>query len=220
AIHAKGTVSFRGGAIGTIPAGNGIISQGINGVVGYVHAMSRDKNLENSVGAGLLGLGGGTSPGVFGSGQNGIVGYEQTTARDLAFEMAQKAGVLGRGETGVSGDGANGPGVFGRGFPVFAENQAAAQACWPKVRRVSTQPATTVQACRQLRRRSRRRSWNRQEWRSSGLFHCASRTRHRFRDQPPWNFWRRSCSTRSKEALRSPASGSARSASTRHRRIG
>ena len=118
AIHAKGTVSFpTGGAIGTIPAGNGIISQGINGVVGYVHAMARDRNLENSVGAGLLGVGSGTSAGVFGSGQNGIVGYEQATVRDLAFEMAQKAGVLGRGETGVSGDGANGPGVFGRGLP-------------------------------------------------------------------------------------------------------
>ncbi len=118
AIHAKGTVSFpTGGAIGTIPAGNGIISQGINGVVGYVHAMARDRNLENSAGAGLVGVGGGASPGVFGSGQNGIVGYEQTTARDLAFEVAQKAGVLGRGETGVSGDGANGPGVFGRGLP-------------------------------------------------------------------------------------------------------
>ena len=118
AIHAKGTVSFpTGGLIGTIPAGNGIISQGINGVVGYVHAMARDRNLENSVGAGLLGVGSGTSVGVFGIGQNGIVGYEQATARDLAFEVAQKAGVLGRGETGVSGDGANGPGVFGRGLP-------------------------------------------------------------------------------------------------------
>ena len=60
------------------------------------------------------------------------------------------------------------PGVFGRGFPVFAENQAAAQACWPKVRRVSTQPATTVQACRQLRRRSRRRSWGRRRRRCTG----------------------------------------------------
>jgi hypothetical protein len=118
AIHAKGTVALpTGGAIGTIPAGNGIISQGINGVVGYVHAMARDRNLENSVGAGLLGVGGGMSPGVFGSGQNGVVGYEQATARDLAFEAVQKAGVLGRGETGVSGDGANGPGVFGRGLP-------------------------------------------------------------------------------------------------------
>ncbi len=118
AIHAKGTVSFStGGAIGTIPAGNGIISQGINGVVGYVHATARDRNLENSVGSGVLGIGSGMSVGVFGIGQNGIVGYEQATIRDLAFEGAQKAGVLGRGETGVSGDGANGPGVFGRGLP-------------------------------------------------------------------------------------------------------
>jgi hypothetical protein len=117
-IHAKGTVAFpTGGAIGTIPAGNGIIAQGINGAVGYVHEVARDKNLENSVGAGVLGVGGVASAGVFGTGQNGVVGYEQATARDLAFEAAQRAGVLGRGETGVSGDGANGPGVFGRGLP-------------------------------------------------------------------------------------------------------
>ena len=118
AIHAKGTVPTpTGGAIGTIPAGNGIIAQGINGVVGYIHAAARNRPLENSVGAGVLGVGGGTFPGVFGTGQNGVVGIEQATSRDLAFEAAQKAGVLGRGETGVSGDGANGPGVFGRGLP-------------------------------------------------------------------------------------------------------
>ncbi|MGO4689853.1 hypothetical protein [Glaciibacter sp. 2TAF33] len=118
AIHAKGTVAFpTGGAIGTIPAGNGVIAQGINGAVGYVHEVARDKNLENSVGAGVLGVGGAGAAGVFGTGQNGVVGYEQATPRDVAFETAQRAGVLGRGETGVSGDGANGPGVFGRGLP-------------------------------------------------------------------------------------------------------
>lgn len=118
AIHAKGTVELpTGGQIGTIPAGNGIISQGLNGVVGYVHAMARDRTLENSIGAGLLGVGSSVSAGVFGVGQNGVVGYEQATARDLVFEASQKAGVLGRGDTGVSGDGANGPGVFGRGLP-------------------------------------------------------------------------------------------------------
>lgn len=118
AIHAKGTIAFpTGGAIGTIPAGNGIVSQGINGVVGYVHEAARDKPLENSVGAGILGVGGAAAAGVFGSGENGVVGYEQATPRDVAFESAQRAGVLGRGETGVSGDGANGPGVFGRGLP-------------------------------------------------------------------------------------------------------
>ena len=118
AIHAKGTVELpTGGHIGTIPAGNGIISQGLNGVVGYVHAMARDRTLENSIGAGLLGVGSSVSAGVFGVGQNGVVGYEQATARDLVFEASQKAGVLGRGDTGVSGDGANGPGVFGRGLP-------------------------------------------------------------------------------------------------------
>jgi hypothetical protein len=118
AIHAKGTLPLpTGGAMGTIPPGNGIIAQGINGVVGYVHASSRNRPLENSVGAGLLGVGSAASAGVFGSGQNGVVGIEQATPRDLAFEAAQKAGVLGRGETGVSGDGVNGPGLFGRGLP-------------------------------------------------------------------------------------------------------
>lgn len=118
AIHAKGTISFAtGGLIGTIPAGNGLIAQGVNGVVGYVHAMARDRGIENAVGAGLLGVGGGTSVGVFGTGLNGVVGYQQATARDLGFEGSQKAGVLGRGETGVSGDGTKGPGVFGRGLP-------------------------------------------------------------------------------------------------------
>jgi len=118
AIHAKGTLPLpAGGAMGTIPPGNGIIAQGVNGVVGYIHAMTRNRLLENSVVAGVLGVGGGTSSGVFGTGRNGVVGIEQSTPRDLAFEAAQKAGVLGRGETGVSGDGANGAGVFGRGVP-------------------------------------------------------------------------------------------------------
>jgi hypothetical protein len=128
AIHAKGTLPLpTGGTMGTIPPGNGIIAQGINGIVGYIHATTRNRILENSVVAGVVGIAGGASPpptttpspspGVFGIGRNGVVGIEQATTRDLAFEAAQKAGVLGRGETGVSGDGANGPGVFGRGLP-------------------------------------------------------------------------------------------------------
>lgn len=129
AVHAKGTLPFTTGStgMGTIPPGNGIIAQGSNGVVGYVHAVTRNRILENSVIAGVVGIAGGASPppttipspspGVFGIGRNGVVGIEQTTTRDLAFEAAQRAGVLGRGETGVSGDGANGPGVFGRGVP-------------------------------------------------------------------------------------------------------
>jgi hypothetical protein len=127
AIHAKGTLPLPTGSttMGTIPPGNGIIAQGINGIVGYIHAITRNRSLENSVVAGVVGIAGGASvvggvgpsPGVFGIGRNGVVGIEQATTRDLAFEAAQKAGVVGRGETGVSGDGANGPGVFGRGLP-------------------------------------------------------------------------------------------------------
>lgn len=118
AIHAKGTVSFpTGGAIGTIPAGNGIIAQGINGAVGYVHGTARDKTLEGSAGAGVLGVGGAAAAGVYGTGQNGVVGYEQAAARQPSFEGTQHAGVVGCGDTGVSGLGTNGPGVFGRGLP-------------------------------------------------------------------------------------------------------
>jgi hypothetical protein len=101
----------------TSPAASGVVSRGLNGTVGYVHAVTRDVSLEDSIGAGVVGVGGGASAGTFGSGQNGVVGYEQTTPRDLAFEASQRAGVLGRGERGVSGDGANGAGVFGRGLP-------------------------------------------------------------------------------------------------------
>ena len=117
-IHAKGTVAFpTGGAIGTIPAGNGVVARGFNGAVGYVHGAARDAVLESSTGAGVLGVGGAASAGVFGSGQNGVVGYEQSAARQSSFEGTQHAGVVGCGDTGVSGLGTNGPGVFGRGLP-------------------------------------------------------------------------------------------------------
>ena len=169
AIHAKGTVPLpTGGAMGTIPAGNGIISQGINGVVGYIHAMARNRTLENSVGAGLLGVGGGTFPGVFGTGQNGVVGYEQATSRDLAFEGAQKAGVLGRGEIGVSGDGVNGPGVFGRGLPGVRGESSGGPGVLAEGQTGVFQLGTTAQVSTRLRGRSRRRYWNRERWRSSG----------------------------------------------------
>jgi hypothetical protein len=112
AIHAEGNET-----------GNGVVSRGSNGVVGYVRARARDTTLEGSVGAGVLGVGDGASPGVFGSGKNGVVGYEQATSRNVAFENAQSAGVVGcggatgvsgLGATGVSGLGVNGAGVLGR----------------------------------------------------------------------------------------------------------
>ena len=115
-IHAKGTKLLPTGGQ-TIRPGNGILGQGLNGVVGYVHAVTRDHGVENDAGAGVLGVGGATTMGVFGTGTNGIVGYEQTTPRDPAFEAQEMAGVLGRGQIGVSGDGVNGPGVHGRGLP-------------------------------------------------------------------------------------------------------
>ena len=115
-IHAKGTKLLPTGGQ-TIQPGNGILGQGLNGVVGYVHAGLRDHGVEIDVGAGVLGIGGTSTMGVFGTGTNGVVGYEQTTPRDRTFEAQEMAGVLGRGQIGVSGDGVNGPGVHGRGLP-------------------------------------------------------------------------------------------------------
>jgi hypothetical protein len=116
AIHARGTISFpTGGAIGTMPEGNGIVSIGLNGVAGYVHAAPRDKNIERNARAGVLGVGGSGSPGVFGRGVNGVIGYENGAARDLTWEGKDIAGVLGNGGlagTGVRGIGGNG-GVMG-----------------------------------------------------------------------------------------------------------
>ena len=118
AIHAKGTVEFAtGGLVGTIPAGNGVVGRGLNGLVGYVHSAARDTGRERSVHSGVYGIGDGASSGLFGQGLNGVVGYERTTPRDTNYELQERAGVFGRGEIGVSGDGANGPGVHGRGTP-------------------------------------------------------------------------------------------------------
>lgn len=124
AINAKGSVSFpTGGMIGTIPPGNGVVGQGLNGIVGYVHAAMRNKNEEMDVGSGVLGIGGAGAIGVFGRGVNGVIELEQSTPRDPSFEANEMAGVLGRGQTGVSGDGVNGPGIHGRGLPgVFGES--------------------------------------------------------------------------------------------------
>jgi len=115
AIHATGTVSFPS-AIGTIPEGNGVVGQGLNGLVGYVHASSRNKIVERDVHAGVLGVGGSGSPGLFGRGVNGVVGYENGTARDLTWEGSDSSGVIGNGGSagvGVRGTGGNG-GVEGK----------------------------------------------------------------------------------------------------------
>jgi hypothetical protein len=125
AIHAKGTISFpTGGAIGTIPAANGVVGQGLNGIVGYVHPALRDKDAEQDSHAGVLGIGAPNDAGVLGKGLNGVVGYEQNTSRDSAFETQEMAGVLGVGPNGVSGKATGGFGVHGIGTPgVFGEAQ-------------------------------------------------------------------------------------------------
>src|SRR5690348_13557825 len=60
AVHAIGTEALAtGGAVGTIPEGNGVVGRGLNGLVGYVHAAATDKAEERDVHAGVLGEGGG-----------------------------------------------------------------------------------------------------------------------------------------------------------------
>lgn len=116
-IHATGTEAFAtGGAIGTMPAGNGVVGRGANGLVGYVHTTPRDKVGEQQVHAGVFGVGDSNSYGVFGRGSNGIVGYSQDTSRDLAWESSDPTGVCGRSFSGVGvrGKGENG-GVQGDG---------------------------------------------------------------------------------------------------------
>ncbi|MFD7920697.1 hypothetical protein ACFV3R_15910 [Streptomyces sp. NPDC059740] len=108
-ISAKGTVEFpTGGAIGTMPAGNGVYGRGLNGVVGYVHAEQRDKDVEQDVQSGVFGAGG-ASAGVFGHGAQGVLGYSRTTARDKDWEAERRSGVSGRSdEIGVRGKGGDG----------------------------------------------------------------------------------------------------------------
>lgn len=86
-IHAKGTILFATGGQ-TIRPGNGILGQGLNGVVGYVHAAARDHVVENGAGAGagVLGIGGATTIGVFGTGTNGTLRHRTSCAPPSAHE--------------------------------------------------------------------------------------------------------------------------------------
>jgi len=131
AIHATGTESLpTGGAIGTIPEGNGVVARGLNGVVGYVHAATRDRPAELDVHAGVHGIGDSTSEGVYGRGRNGVVGYETGAARDPAWEFSDPCGVAGNGGVagiGVRGTGGNG-GIEGRsqnGFGVDGHSETS-----------------------------------------------------------------------------------------------
>ncbi len=133
AIHATGTVSFAtGGAIGTIPEGNGIVARGLNGVAGYAHAAPRDKNIERDVHAGVLGVGGSGSPGVLGRGVNGVIGYR----------MARRA--ISRGKAKIF------PGSSAMaGEPARAcVASVATAASWARARtaRASPEPAPSHQA--------------------------------------------------------------------------
>ncbi|MCC3776138.1 hypothetical protein [Streptomyces sp. UNOB3_S3] len=110
AMHATGTVALpTGGAIGTIPPGNGLVATGANGTVGYVHDAPRDKPQEQQAHAGVLGVGTAASPGVFGRGAPGVVGYSQDAARDTAWEAEDPSAVCGRATgIGVRGKGDDG----------------------------------------------------------------------------------------------------------------
>ncbi|WP_424886846.1 hypothetical protein [Streptomyces sp. XH2] len=110
AVHAAGTVALpTGGALGTLPPGNGLVAVGANGVVGYVHDAPRDKPQEQQVHAGILGAGTTALPGVFGRGAPGVVGYSQDAARDVAWEAADPSAVCGRATgIGVRGKGDDG----------------------------------------------------------------------------------------------------------------
>src|SRR5215813_3405722 len=55
-IFSKGSVATDATAMtaaGPLPAGNGVIGQGKNGVVGYVHSAPRDKGVESNSRAGV-----------------------------------------------------------------------------------------------------------------------------------------------------------------------
>ena len=112
AIHATGTLSLpTGGAIGTIPEGNGVVARGLNGLVGYVHAAVRDRMDERDIHAGVFGVGGTASPGVFGRGMDGVLGYPDGVPRDPVWDAAGPSGVGGNGGSaglGVRGMGGNG----------------------------------------------------------------------------------------------------------------
>nr|WSW48739.1 hypothetical protein OG296_37040 [Streptomyces sp. NBC_01001] len=132
AVHANGTVEFpTGGAIGVMPAGNGVVGTGLNGIVGYVRAAPRDKSEEKAVKAGVLGVGSGASPGVFGRSNNGVVGYTTGTARDPGWESRPRAGVSGRSDgIGVRGKGSEGgvQGLSPQSFGVQGEGNPGVHA--------------------------------------------------------------------------------------------
>jgi hypothetical protein len=116
AIHAKGSIVKSPG----IQAGNGIVAQGVNGIVGYVHEATadlgtRDLTEEQNMQAGVLGEGGIHKAGVVGRGQTGVVGCHGLASRDAGVEGTENAGVVGYGDIGVTGIGRNGPGVHGIG---------------------------------------------------------------------------------------------------------
>jgi hypothetical protein len=125
AIQATGAIAEppSGGSPSLEPAANGVVGRGLNGLVGYPHAMPRDRWRESEAQAGVFGAGGTNSAGVFGRGRSGLVGYEQTIDRNPALETTEPAGVFGCGPTGilgvssVPGSLSIGPGVHGRGAP-------------------------------------------------------------------------------------------------------
>src|SRR5262249_262095 len=108
-VGSVGTDATSGTLAGPLPAGNGVVCHGANGLVGYVHSAPRDKGLEEDSQVGVLGGGNNEHSGGMGRGRNGVVGV---SAEDDGI------GVNGRCDlfngVGVSGESTSGVGVLGK----------------------------------------------------------------------------------------------------------
>lgn len=103
-------------------AGNGVVGRGLNGIVGYVHITARNRDLERSNHAGVLGVGdetaGTRSPGVWGVGATGVRGTS-ANGEGVIGESTTNVGILGRSTNGVAihGESGGSVGIRGRGSP-------------------------------------------------------------------------------------------------------
>ena len=79
--HVTQTISGSEQLIRHSQAGNGVIGIGLNGVVGYVHNLEHDRQVENEAQVGVLGVGGTDHAGVLGRGQDGVIGISSTNDR-------------------------------------------------------------------------------------------------------------------------------------------
>jgi hypothetical protein len=98
------------------PVGNGIVAQGLNGVVGYARAAMRNKSREGTAAAGVFGIGDPGGPGVHGEcagGNAGVLGMGLGAGPGVRGVSPGGIGVVANGESGVFALGVQGPGVEG-----------------------------------------------------------------------------------------------------------